>query len=399
MLVNLKSLGTSADDAGFGRHHDDELVALEQLRLGAEDVGGMLVKSEPMRKVMRTITRLGPYKATVLVHGESGTGKELVARALHTLGPVPKGPFVTFNCSNLVDSLAEAQLFGHVRGAFTDAREDALGYFRSANGGTLFLDEIGELQLRLQPKLLRAVETHEVQPVGSAQSYKVDIRLIAATNRDLRAMVKAGQFRDDLYYRLSATTIVVPPLRERREALDALAAHFIEHYNRLFGKQLTAISRRALAALRAHSWPGNVREFAHAIQSAVMLSDNDRIDLQTLPEHLVRNAPEEAMSGQVESMKRQAAAPEEPEAMPPPGDPPPQDDPRGPFLLDDVIKRTLMRSLEETDGNRRRAADLLGISRSTLYRMLARYKLAEEGGRRRANLPQSTPTGPRSHRM
>ncbi|HXZ88280.1 MAG TPA: sigma-54 factor interaction domain-containing protein, partial [Candidatus Binataceae bacterium] len=148
-----------------------EWLTIESLSRDAEDVGGMLVKSEGMRKVMRTITRLGPYKATVLVHGESGTGKELVARGLHTLGPVPKGPFVTFNCSNLVDSLAEAQLFGHVRGAFTDAREDALGYFRSANGGTLFLDEIGELPLRLQPKLLRAVETHEVQPVGSAQSY------------------------------------------------------------------------------------------------------------------------------------------------------------------------------------------------------------------------------------
>ncbi|HXZ88003.1 MAG TPA: helix-turn-helix domain-containing protein, partial [Candidatus Binataceae bacterium] len=168
---------------------------------------------------------------------------------------------------------------------------------------------------------------------------------------------------------------------------------------RLFGKQLSAISRRALAALRAYSWPGNVREFAHAIQSAVMLSDNDRIDLQTLPEHLVRNAPEDAVSAQVERMSRQAAAPEQPEAMPPPGDPPAQDDPRGPFLLDDVIKRTLMRSLEETDGNRRRAADLLGISRSTLYRMLARYKLAEEGGRRRANLPQPSPTNPRPHRM
>ena len=172
-----------------------------------------------MRRVLKTIARLGPYKATVLIHGESGTGKELVARALHTLGPVPKGPFVTFNCSNLVEHLAESQLFGHVRGAFTDAREDSLGYFRSANAGTLFLDEIGELPLRLQPKLLRAVETHEVQPVGSATSYKVDIRLIAATNRDLRAMVKAGEFRDDLYYRLSATAILIPPLRDRRDAI------------------------------------------------------------------------------------------------------------------------------------------------------------------------------------
>src|SRR5438132_11086437 len=131
----------------------------------------MVVHSVAMRKALRTIARIGPYRATVLIHGESGTGKELVARALHTLGPVPKGPFVTFNCSNLVESLAESQLFGHVRGAFTDAREDALGYFRSANGGTLFLDEIGELPLRLQPKLLRAVETYEIQPVGSSQSY------------------------------------------------------------------------------------------------------------------------------------------------------------------------------------------------------------------------------------
>ena len=175
-----------------------------------------------------------------LIQGESGTGKELVARSLHSLGAVPNGPFVTFNCSNLVDSLAESQLFGHVKGAFTDAREDSLGYFRSANGGTLFLDEIGELPLKLQPKLLRAVEMHEVQPVGSAHSYKVDIRLVAATNRDLRAMVKAGEFRDDLYYRLNAAAMtdaaaarsarrdsglrrsfhrtILPPLRQRHPA-------------------------------------------------------------------------------------------------------------------------------------------------------------------------------------
>src|SRR5713101_3632254 len=267
-------------------NHDDEWLELGQLLEGAEDVGGMVVQSAQMQKVLKTISRLGPYKATVLIYGESGTGKELVARALHTLGPMPKGPFVTFNCSNLVESLAESQLFGHVRGAFTDAREDSLGYFRSANGGTLFLDEIGELPIRLQPKLLRAVETHEVQPVGSAQSHKVDIRLIAATNRDLRAMVKAAEFRDDLYYRLSASAINVPPLRERRDALEALAAHFIAHYNRLFGKHVRHISQRALDALHQHDWPGNVREFSHALQSAVMLTDTDRISLEELPDHL-----------------------------------------------------------------------------------------------------------------
>src|ERR1700737_3205340 len=230
-------------------NHDDEWLELGQLLEGSKDVGGMVVQSAQMQKVLKTISRLGPYKASVLIHGESGTGKELVARVLHTLGPVPKGPFLTFNCSNLVESLAESQLFGHVRGAFTDAREDSLGYFRSANGGTLFLDEIGELPLRLQPKLLRAVETHEIQPVGSSHNYKVDIRLVAATNRDLRAMVKQGTFRDDLFYRLHAAAILVPPLRDRREAIPAFVAHFVEHYNRLFGKDVKLVSRAAIEAL------------------------------------------------------------------------------------------------------------------------------------------------------
>ena len=283
-LVTAVKYNSTSDVDG----HEEEWVSLSDSLFGDDDVGGMVVKSVNMRRVLKTIQRLGPYKASVLIHGESGTGKELVARALHTLGPVPKGPFVTFNCSNLVESLAESQLFGHIRGAFTDAREDSLGYFRSANGGTLFLDEIGELPLRLQPKLLRAVETHEVQPVGSAHSYKVDIRLIAATNRDLRAMVKTGEFRDDLYYRLNATAILVPPLRERRDAIESLAVHFTEHYNRLFGKQIRYLSRRAIAALQAYDWPGNVREFAHAMQSAVMLTDGDRVDVQMFPDYLAR---------------------------------------------------------------------------------------------------------------
>src|SRR5271155_1250485 len=260
-----------------------EWLSLQELAVGSERVGGMVVKSAQMHKVLKTISRFSPYKPTVLIHGESGTGKELVARALHTLSSEPGGPFVTFNCSNLVESLAESQLFGHVRGAFTDAREDSLGYFRSANGGTLFLDEIGELPLRLQPKLLRAVETHEIQPVGSSRSYSVDIRLVAATNRDLKAMVKAGQFRDDLYYRLNAAAILVPPLRERREAIPAFVAHFIEHFNRLFGKDVKRGSRAALDALCANQWLGNVRELGHAIESAVLMTETDCIDVDDLP--------------------------------------------------------------------------------------------------------------------
>jgi two-component system, NtrC family, response regulator AtoC len=324
-----------------------------------------VVKSVNMRRVLTTIQRLGPYKASVLIHGESGTGKELVARALHTLGPVPKGPFVTFNCSNLVESLAESQLFGHIRGAFTDAREDSLGYFRSANGGTLFLDEIGELPLRLQPKLLRAVETHEVQPVGSAHSYKVDIRLIAATNRDLRAMVKTGEFRDDLYYRLNATAILVPPLRERRDAIESLAVHFTEHYNRLFGKQIRYLSRRAVAALQGYDWPGNVREFAHAMQSAVMLTDGDRLSAADLPEHLWQHNP---VDESVLEPRSEFAGDEAPATQP------------ARFALDEVINRAsktaLLRALREAGGNCHRAAQLLGVSRYTVYRMIARYGLA-----------------------
>jgi DNA-binding NtrC family response regulator len=350
-----------------------EWLSLEHLALGSERVGGMVVRSAQVRKLLKTISRLSPYKATVLINGESGTGKELVARALHTLGPVPGGPFVTFNCSNLVESLAESQLFGHVRGAFTDAREDSMGYFRSANGGTLFLDEIGELPLRLQPKLLRAVETHEVQPVGSSHSYKVDIRLVAATNRDLPAMVKQGTFRDDLYYRLHAAAILVPPLRERREAIPAFIAHFIEHYNRLFGKDVKLVSRAAIEALCAHPWPGNVRELGHALESAVLMTENDRIDIDDLPMTL-NDGASPTRAEPVEALLHDDApfAIEESEGG---------SEQSGPYSLDAVIREAskvaLIRALQATQGNCHRAAELLGVSRYTVYRMLNRFGLAE----------------------
>jgi len=353
-----------------------EWISLEHLALGSERVGGMVVRSAQVRKVLKTISRLSPYKATVLINGESGTGKELVARALHTLGPVPGGPFVTFNCSNLVESLAESQLFGHVRGAFTDAREDSLGYFRSANGGTLFLDEIGELPLRLQPKLLRAVETHEIQPVGSSHNYKVDIRLVAATNRDLRAMVKQGTFRDDLYYRLHAAAILVPPLRERREAIPAFVAHFIEHYNRLFGKDIKLVSRDALEAICAHQWAGNVRELGHAIESAVLMTENDRITLEDLPMELGDGTSEMAEDSIEDTLEEGASlmAAIEPEANA-------DAEQKWPYSLDAVIrdasKLALVRALQATQGNCHRAAELLGVSRYTVYRMLNRFGMAE----------------------
>jgi len=363
-----------------------EWLSLADLAHGSEHVGGAVVRSAQARKILKTISRLAPYKSTVLIQGESGTGKELVARALHMRGPAPGGPFVTFNCSNLLESLAESQLFGHVRGAFTDAREDSLGYFRSANGGTLFLDEVGELPLHLQPKLLRVLDTHVVQPVGSAHSYAVDIRLVAASNRDLRAMVKAGQFRDDLYYRLNAAAILVPPLRERRDAIPAFVAHFIEHFNRLFGKKVTLVSRTALDALRANDWPGNVRELGHAIESAILMTEGDRIDLDDLPFEYEDTNPE-ALSEPVDAVLQNGRLNL-------------ADRPNGavincaksssrrcfqmatwPYSLDGVIreasKLALIRALEATEGNCHRAAELLGVSRYTVYRMLNRFGMGE----------------------
>ncbi len=374
------------DDLAHGEvisapEHSAEWIAIEKLSEGAEHIGGMLVRSEEMRNLIKTLKRLGPHQQTVLIEGESGSGKELIAWALHSFGTAPDRPFVTFNCSNLVDTLAEAQLFGHVKGAFTDARGDSLGYFRSANGGTLFLDEIGELPLNLQPKLLRAVENHEIQPVGSTKVHQVDLRLVAATNRDLRAMMKAGQFREDLFYRLSSAALRIPPLRERVVAIPCFIAHFIERYDQLFGKKVRYISRAALATLCGYAWPGNIRELAHIIETAVLMTESDRLSTSDLPAQIVNALPAYGVSlqrtgsfGDREVDKDVSGAEARGPAFVNSGSEDAQ------FLLDNVIKQTLIRSLEQTQGNRRRAADLLGVSRSTLYRMLARYGLCDKPG-------------------
>jgi transcriptional regulator with GAF, ATPase, and Fis domain len=342
-------------------------VKVATLIEGTRYISGMLVHSAEFKEVLSKIARFAPHKTTVLIQGESGTGKELVARALHNSGAVASGPFVTFNCSNLMDSLAESQLFGHVKGAFTDAREDSPGYFRSANGGTLFLDEIGELPLRLQPKLLRAVEAHEIQPVGSAQTYKVNIKLICASNRDLLAMVKDGSFRADLYYRLNAAAILVPPLRDREGAIPAFVGHFIAHYNRAFGKDIRSISHAALEAIGAHSWPGNIRELGHAIESAVLLADGNEIELCHLP--IFSN------DGSVQRERAFRAIPTAIlESAPSLHEEAPKD-----FSLEmaigDASKEILLRALKATDGHCEHTARLLGISRYTVYRMIARHRL------------------------
>ena len=334
----------------FRSGEDSDWCDIEALMLPAR-AGGIVGRSFAASAMIAGIERLAPYRGTVLITGESGTGKELVARALHQLGPSPNGPLVLFNCSNLIEGLAESQLFGHVKGAFTHAHETHLGCFRQANGGTLVLDEVGELPLGMQAKLLRVLDTFEIQAVGSPEIVRLTLRLIASTNRDLRAMVQTSEFRADLYYRLDVASLRVPSLREREEDIPALAAHFVRHHNRNFGKQVHLIATPVLDRFRTYEWPGNVRELAHVIERAVLLCENDRIDLNDLPPELIEAT---AVSSNADLRTLYSSR-----------------------LLDDVLKAALQRSLIEAQGDCARAAQLLGISRPAIYRKMARFGITQ----------------------
>jgi DNA-binding NtrC family response regulator len=322
--------------------------------LSAPSTTSSLIGASPaMAKVNDAIHRFAPYPGCVLITGESGSGKEVVARQIHQMSRCANGPLVSFNCSNLVEGLAESQLFGHVKGAFTDARDKHPGCFRQADGGTLMLDEIGDLPVGIQAKLLRVTESGEIQALGSTESVKLSVRLLAATNRDLPAMVKAGEFRADLFYRLNVASLRVPGLRDRPEDLGPLIAHFTQLHNRAFGKQVRLISPRAFAALRAHQWPGNVRELSHAMERAILLGDDDRIDLDHFPEYLVESARNQPPppSGSAEAYS--IVAP-----------------------LDKIVKRAILRSLQAARGDCAAAARLLGISRPAIYRKMVHFGIS-----------------------
>ncbi len=332
-----------------------ERLARENRRLRTELAGGwgpanLVGPSAAMQEVVRQLRKLAPQKTTVLVQGESGTGKELVARALHELSPRAALPFVAVNCGAIPSELIESELFGHVRGAFTDATRTRKGLAEEADGGTLFLDEIGELPLALQPKLLRFLEDEEVRPLGDVRARKVDVRVVAATGRDLRRAIAAGQFREDLFYRLEVVGVRIPPLRERPDDIPALAAHFLARHARLrpeLGSM--SLSPEAQEALRAHRWPGNARELEHALERAVVLADGPVIREEDLPE-TVRAAPAPGEPSRVHgtlSIKRETRRIEE---------------------------QLIRAALEKTGGNRTRAAELLELS----YRALL-YKIKEYG--------------------
>jgi two-component system, NtrC family, response regulator AtoC len=303
--------------------------------------------------VLRQLDKVAPQKTTVLLEGESGTGKELVARALHERSPRAAFPFVAVNCGAIPADLIESELFGHAKGAFTDAVRAKKGLAAEADGGTLFLDEIGELPLGLQVKLLRFLQEEEVRPVGEVRARKVDVRVVAATARDLSRAIADGTFREDLYWRLNVVAVRLPPLRERREDIPALAAHFLRRFGRLRPElPEPSLSDEAAAALAAHRWPGNVRELEHVLERAVVLADGPVIGEEDLPDP-VRDASR---------------------APPVPG---PAPDDAGLSIkraTRDLEARLIRAALERTQGNRTRAAELLDLS----YRALL-YKIKEYG--------------------
>jgi transcriptional regulator with PAS, ATPase and Fis domain len=276
-----------------------------------------------------------------LIRGESGTGKERIARAIHCLSPRAAGPWVAINCSALPEGLLESELFGHERGAFTDAKQAKPGLFELADGGTLFLDEIGDLALPLQPKLLRALDTQRFRRVGGHKELQVDVRFVAATNRDLPAMVKAGRFREDLYYRLNVGAIDVPPLRQRTADVLPLAQHFLQNAALDLGITAPALDERIPALLEAYAWPGNIRELRNVIERAVILAGGATV----LPDHLPKELADSGGASE-------AAAP--------------APEPRLPLALDDAMRAHIRRVLASVGGNKTAAAELLGITRQTL---------------------------------
>jgi len=307
---------------------------------------GMLARSPSMWNLFAMIQRIAPHYRSVLIHGPTGTGKDLVASALHRRSGVT-GKFVVLNCSAVVETLFESELFGHVKGAFTGADRDKIGLLELANGGTLFLDEIGDMPLSTQAKLLRVLQNREVLPVGSLTWHKVDVRVVAATHRDLRAAIAAGSFREDLYYRLSMVELALPSLKERTEDIPLLARHFVQKFSQEFGKSVSGLTPRATMVLQRYAWPGNVRELEHVIGRACMLADHPLLDVPDLPEELAQ----QTANAVIETTP--AAS-----------------------LLADQERRLVEEALRECAGNQSQAARKLGIGRDALRYKMKRYNLS-----------------------
>jgi DNA-binding NtrC family response regulator len=339
------------------RELEREVVRLRAQVAAQEQLEGLIGRSAAMQEVFQTIRRVAATHVTVLIHGESGTGKELVARAIHALGPRAQGPFVAVNCAGIPDGLIESELFGHERGAFTDAVERRIGRFEAASGGTLFLDEIGELAAPVQAKLLRVLQERRVERLGGSGSLAVDVRVLAATHRDLTQDVAAGRFRADLFYRIQVVPIELPPLRQHRDDIALLASHFLRRARAAAGREPARLAPAALSALEHYAWPGNVRELENAIEHAVALADGDVLGVDVLPRALVRATRIDGLHDAVRSGQlgfEQATA--------------------------DFERELLLEALESTGWNQTRTAEQLRMTRRALKLRMDRLGLqAPEG--------------------
>lgn len=330
----------------------DHRLLREENRLLRETLSGqfdrqnIIGRSRAMEKLLETVAQVAPSEATVLIAGESGTGKELIAGAIHFNSNRREGPFVKMNCAAVTETLLESELFGHEKGAFTGAHRRKEGRFRQADGGSLFLDEVSEMSLAMQAKLLRVLQEWEIVRVGGEEVIAVDVRVIAATNKDLIEEIQAGRFREDLYYRLNVVTLTVPPLRDRREDIPLMAQHFLETFSKKNHKDIKGFAPQAMDRLVKYHWPGNVRELMNVVERAVVLSRSEYLDLEDLP-----------LPGSEEPGEETAPGPLELSGVP----------------LEEVEKMTILQTLEATGGNKSEAARRLGITRRTLHQKLKKY--------------------------
>jgi len=346
---DIDQLVVAVERAVQNRRLREEVKRLRAEVARAQPGPGFVGDSIAMRKVHETIARVAETDATVLVTGESGTGKELVARDLHRRSKRREGPFVAINCAALPETLLESELFGHVKGAFTDAKAMKKGLFVEATGGTLFLDEIGEMPPGMQAKLLRALEERAVRPVGGTAETSFDARLVAATNRDLESLVESGRFREDLYYRINVVHIALPPLRARANDVLALAQQFITRHAEPMGKKVHGFSSAVAERLLSYSWPGNVRELQNCIERALALARFDELTVEDLPPKVRDFKPSFVVVT--------------------------TDDPTDLMTMEEVERRYIQRVMEAVGQNKTQAAKVLGFDRTTLYRKLERYKL------------------------
>ncbi|MCP4666553.1 MAG: sigma-54-dependent Fis family transcriptional regulator [Deltaproteobacteria bacterium] len=326
----------------------------EENRLLRETLGAqferrnIIGQSAAMVKLLETVAQIAPSEATVLITGETGTGKELIAGAIHFNGPRKDGPFVKMNCAAVPEGLLESELFGHEKGAFTGAHRRKEGRFQQAHGGSLFLDEISEMSLPMQVKLLRVLQEREITRLGGEEVIKVDVRVIAAANKDLVQEIEKGRFREDLYYRLNVVTLHVPPLRDRKEDIPLLAQHFLALFSEKNRKQIKGLTPQAMDRLLKHHWPGNVRELMNTVERAVVLSRSEYLDDKDFPVAIKsESSPGRPASG--------------PQAGP------------SEFRLDDVEREAILKTLESAEGNKSEAARRLGITRKTLHKKLKKY--------------------------